>query len=102
MMKVTMRRLDSKEVQGKSDEQLKKNIVGGTGKTKPVKALRGSGPRRDRVRHELGQEISSSGSRSAHSAHATAQRGGWPPPSQPPSRVVAAENWMSLLPLCRS
>lgn len=39
MMKVTLRGLDSKEVQGKSDGALKKDIVEGTGKMKPVKGL---------------------------------------------------------------
>ena len=39
MMKVTMRGLDSKEVQSKSDGALKKDIVEGTGKMKPVKGL---------------------------------------------------------------
>jgi mono/diheme cytochrome c family protein len=36
---VTLRGLDSKEVQGKSDGALKKDIVEGTGKMKPVKGL---------------------------------------------------------------
>lgn len=39
MLKVTMRDLGSKEVQGKSDEGLKKDVVEGTGKMKPVKGL---------------------------------------------------------------
>ena len=39
MMKVTMRGLNSKEVQGKSDAELKKDIVEGTGKMKPIKGL---------------------------------------------------------------
>ena len=39
MMKVTMRGLDSREVQSKSDAVLKKDIVEGTGKMKPVKGL---------------------------------------------------------------
>lgn len=39
MMKVTMRGLDSKEVQSKGDAELKKDIVGGTGRMKPVKGL---------------------------------------------------------------
>jgi lipid-binding SYLF domain-containing protein len=38
-MKVTIRGFDSKEVQGKSGDELKKDIVEGTGKMKPVKGL---------------------------------------------------------------
>ena len=37
MMKVTMRPLGSKDVQAKSDADLKKNITEGNGKMKPVK-----------------------------------------------------------------
>lgn len=39
MMKVTMRALGSKEVQRKGDAELRKDIVEGTGKMKPVKGL---------------------------------------------------------------
>ncbi len=39
MMKVTMRGLDSKEVQSKGDAELRKDIVEGTGRMKPVKGL---------------------------------------------------------------
>lgn len=39
MMKVTFRGLDSQEVQSKSDAELKKDIVEGTGKMKPIKGL---------------------------------------------------------------
>lgn len=39
MMKVTMRGLDSQDVQAKSDAELKKDIVEGTGKMKPIKGL---------------------------------------------------------------
>lgn len=39
MMKVTMRGLDSQEVQSKGDAELKKDIVEGTGKMKPIKGL---------------------------------------------------------------
>ncbi|HTW66691.1 MAG TPA: cytochrome c [Bryobacteraceae bacterium] len=37
--KVDMRDLKSPEVQGKSDDQLKKDITDGTGKMRPVKSL---------------------------------------------------------------
>ena len=37
MFKVTLRHLGSKEVQAKSDADLRKNITEGTGKMKPVK-----------------------------------------------------------------
>ncbi len=37
MMKVTLKPLASKEVQAKSDADLKKDIMDGTGKMKPVK-----------------------------------------------------------------
>ncbi len=39
MLKVEMRHLGSKEVQAKSDADLRKVIVEGTGKMKPVKGL---------------------------------------------------------------
>lgn len=39
MLKVELRHLGSKEVQAKSDADLKKSIVEGTGKMKPVKGL---------------------------------------------------------------
>ncbi len=39
MMRVTMRGLASQEVQAKSDAELKKDIVEGTGKMKPIKGL---------------------------------------------------------------
>ncbi|MFQ5696465.1 MAG: c-type cytochrome [Terriglobia bacterium] len=39
MMKVELRHLGSKEVQAKSDEQLRKATVEGVGKMKPVKGL---------------------------------------------------------------
>lgn len=39
MLKVEMRHLGSKEVQAKSDEQLRKDTVEGIGKMKPVKGL---------------------------------------------------------------
>jgi cytochrome c5 len=39
MMKVTMHPFSSKEVQSKSDEELKKDIVNGNGKMRPVKGL---------------------------------------------------------------
>ena len=39
MMKVTMRGLDSKEVQSKSDAEIRKDVVEGNGKMKPVKGL---------------------------------------------------------------
>ena len=38
-LKVTIPALGSKEVQGKSDEELKKVITAGTGKMKPVQGL---------------------------------------------------------------
>lgn len=37
MMKVEMKNLAGKEVQGKTDDELRKNILQGTGKMKPVK-----------------------------------------------------------------
>ena len=40
MFKVEMRHLGSPEVQGKSDEQLRKESIEGTGKMKPVKGLK--------------------------------------------------------------
>lgn len=40
MMKVELRHLGSKEVQAKSDAELKKEILEGTGKMKPVKGLK--------------------------------------------------------------
>jgi len=39
MLKVELRHLGSKEVQGKKDEELHKDITEGTGKMKPVKGL---------------------------------------------------------------
>lgn len=39
MMKVELRHLGSKEVQAKSDAQLKKDIAEGNGKMKPIKDL---------------------------------------------------------------
>jgi mono/diheme cytochrome c family protein len=39
MMKVEMRHLGSKEVQAKNDAGLRKDIVEGTGKMRPVKGL---------------------------------------------------------------
>ena len=39
MLKVTLRRLGSKEVQAKSDADLRKDITEGTGKMKPLKGL---------------------------------------------------------------
>ncbi len=39
MLKLQLRALGSKEVQAKSDAQLRKDIVEGTGKMKPVKKL---------------------------------------------------------------
>lgn len=39
MLKVEIRHLGSKEVQGKTDEQLRKESTEGTGKMKPVKGL---------------------------------------------------------------
>ena len=39
MMKVEMRRLGSKEVQAKTDADLRKDILEGVGKMKPVKGL---------------------------------------------------------------
>jgi len=39
MLKVEFRPLSSKEVQGKKDQELRKEIVEGTGKMKPVKGL---------------------------------------------------------------
>lgn len=39
MMKVELRHLGSKEVQAKSDAQLKKDITEGNGKMKPIKDL---------------------------------------------------------------
>lgn len=39
MLKVEFRHLGSKEVQAKKDEELRKDIVEGTGKMKPVKGL---------------------------------------------------------------
>jgi len=42
MMKVDMRNLQSAEVQASSDDQLKKDIIDGTGKMKPMPNLSGS------------------------------------------------------------
>jgi len=39
MFKVELRALGSKEVQAKSDAELRKDVVEGTGKMKPVKGL---------------------------------------------------------------
>ena len=39
MLKIDFRHLGSKEVQGKSDEELKKTITAGTGKMKAVEGL---------------------------------------------------------------
>jgi len=39
MFKVTMRHLGSKEVQAKSEAELRKNVTEGNGKMKPVKGL---------------------------------------------------------------
>ena len=39
MMKVTFRGLDSQQVQSKSDAELKKDVVEGIGKMKPIKGL---------------------------------------------------------------
>ncbi len=39
MLKVTMRNLGSKEVQSKSDADLRKDITEGNGKMKPIKGL---------------------------------------------------------------
>ena len=41
-LKVEMRHLGSKEVQAKTDEELRKSVVEGVGKMKPVKGLRDS------------------------------------------------------------
>ena len=43
MMGVKLRPLGSKEVQAKSDDELKKNIVEGTGKMKPIASVNGKG-----------------------------------------------------------
>ncbi len=39
MMKVTLRHLGSKEVQGKTDAELRKDMTEGTGKMKPVAGM---------------------------------------------------------------
>jgi mono/diheme cytochrome c family protein len=55
--KVTIPRLNSKHVQGKSDAELKKIIVGGVRKMEPVKMGAPSSPHRPKITPEQTDEV---------------------------------------------